>query len=231
MLQAQVNYWTLQENHRHNVVMEDIGYRTIEETVRHNKKTESQKDLELQLGFYDLSERTRHNKAQEQLGLGQLKVSEGELEERQRHQRAQERIETGQLAIGWAQVDVAKFNAAEMQRHNQQYEDIQRRTNQLQINEQTRHNQAVESETHRHNVDAENVARFQSLPGISQASTRESELAFERSKYERDYQLRQSELGVRQQEADAKTLQSTSSAAKNAAETVIAVQGFTSMLH
>lgn len=42
MLQAQVNYWNLQENIRHNLATEKLGSDTLTETIRHNKETESQ---------------------------------------------------------------------------------------------------------------------------------------------------------------------------------------------
>jgi putative methionine-R-sulfoxide reductase with GAF domain len=52
MLQAQVNYWNLQENVRHNKATEQLGSDTLVEQIRHNKETEMQgrSGLEIERG-------------------------------------------------------------------------------------------------------------------------------------------------------------------------------------
>lgn len=60
MLQAQVNYWTLMENKRHNLESERLGFATLDESKRHNVVTEN-------LGFKTLDESIRHNKASESI--------------------------------------------------------------------------------------------------------------------------------------------------------------------
>lgn len=60
MLQAQVNYWNLVENAKHNRATEQLGLDTLIESIRHSKVTEaneSAKNKELQ----------RHNMASETL--------------------------------------------------------------------------------------------------------------------------------------------------------------------
>lgn len=104
MLPAQVSYWTLQENKRHNLVYEEQGWRNYEETVRHNKATEM-----IQLG--NLEETTRHNLATEDLGYEQL----GET---QRHNIATEAIALGNLGVAESQAGAAWYSA----RSNAQYQ-------------------------------------------------------------------------------------------------------------
>lgn len=95
MLQTQVNYWTLQENKRHNFATEalqsesnalvreqnQIGWFTAKETSRHNKEQES-------IGWTNANENIRHNKVSERLGFATLA-------ETKRHNVQQE-------GIGWA---------------------------------------------------------------------------------------------------------------------------------
>lgn len=68
MLAVQVQYWTLQENKRHNRVVEDQGQQTINENVRHNVQSEN-------IGWGQLSELTRHNKAVEGLTAEQNRIA------------------------------------------------------------------------------------------------------------------------------------------------------------
>lgn len=113
MLQAQVNYWTLVENarhnrktesqtdtdlgikmdtlvetRRHNVVGEQLGRDTLNENIRHNVQSE-------RLGFANLAETTRHNKMTEDLGFGNLA-------ETTRHNYASESVAQGNLDLGYA---------------------------------------------------------------------------------------------------------------------------------
>jgi hypothetical protein len=125
MLQTQVNYWTLVENRRHNLVTEgqeqqNIAYRnrSLDETVRHNQVTET-------LGFQTLQEQTRHNVATEDidrtrneiqagqlrvaqqqvaLGYANLALGQAQLSETVRSHKANE-------AIGWGNVQVSQANA------------------------------------------------------------------------------------------------------------------------
>lgn len=60
MLQAQVNYWTLLENAKHNRAMEALGAQTNAETFRHDVAQET-------LGSQSLAETKRHQMAQEEL--------------------------------------------------------------------------------------------------------------------------------------------------------------------
>lgn len=68
MLAVQVQYWTLQENKRHNKVVEDQGQQTINESVRHNVQSEN-------IGWGQLGELTRHNKVSEALMHEQNRIA------------------------------------------------------------------------------------------------------------------------------------------------------------
>lgn len=69
MLQAQVNYWTLVENKRHNIVSEAVSWFKEQEQQRHNIQTES-------LGWSTLEETRRHNIAAEQIGWENISISD-----------------------------------------------------------------------------------------------------------------------------------------------------------
>jgi hypothetical protein len=115
MLQAQVNYWTLQENkrhnqateaqgvvdlgikrdtlieaRRHNVVGEQLGRDTLNENIRHNVQSET-------LGFATLQETARHNRVNEDLGYANLA-------ETSRHNFVTEGVSQGTLDLGFAQL-------------------------------------------------------------------------------------------------------------------------------
>lgn len=62
MLQAQVNYWTLMENTRHNQEMEKQGWTSLEEQKRHNFQSEK-------IDFIDVAERQRHNRTTEEQNI------------------------------------------------------------------------------------------------------------------------------------------------------------------
>lgn len=122
MLQAQVNYWNLveQKRHnqateklgfdtleyqyadlhertRHNQVSEQLGFETLHETVRHNMVSESQQ-------WYSLNEQARHNRATESLGIANLN-------EVIRHNVVTEGYQGEANRINWANVGVAQANA------------------------------------------------------------------------------------------------------------------------
>ncbi len=79
MLSAQVEYWKLVENKRHNIANEQWQNDSLLETERHNTVTEKynydvlgetkrHNDVSEALGFAELNERIRSNKAQENIG-------------------------------------------------------------------------------------------------------------------------------------------------------------------
>nr|AVX53438.1 putative ORF1 [Marmot picobirnavirus] len=143
MTANQINYWTLQENKRHNIVGERENTRhnmvTEGETQRHNIVTEN-------VSISNLYESQRHNMATEELGRSQLaetqrhaKVTEAQtdkniaenvrhnkktefytganLSETQRHNLREEMAKRTSLSI-------EAFKAKEAQRHNYKQEDI-----------------------------------------------------------------------------------------------------------
>lgn len=57
MLQAQVAYWTLMENVRHNKATEGITTDTLAETIRHNRASEAQGRESLRQGWSTLGVR------------------------------------------------------------------------------------------------------------------------------------------------------------------------------
>lgn len=124
MLQSQVNYWTLQENKRHNLAMEELqraansiarydvdvkaqnvselGRHNVAmegETSRHNVRTEQQQDTSLNLGYFNAYENQRANMASE--AIRREDIARG----------------YAQIALGYAQNAVAsrQADAAEKQ--------------------------------------------------------------------------------------------------------------------
>lgn len=72
MLATQVQYWTMQENKRHNIATEGLGSQQNREMIRHNLRTEKQQDTALKqetqrinISRGSLNENIRHNKANE----------------------------------------------------------------------------------------------------------------------------------------------------------------------
>lgn len=133
MTHNQINYWTLQENKRHNVSTEG-------ETVRHNVVTEGETNRH---NVATENETHRHNVTTEGIDLGKLNetqrhnlVTEGQtnfsLSEQQRHNIATEQLSAGNLAVseyqaqtGRQQVGISASAVAETSRHNQAMEGIQ----------------------------------------------------------------------------------------------------------
>lgn len=90
MLATQVQYWAQQENKRHNMAQDVLGFRTLEESQRHNIVSEN--------------ENIRHNVAQEDYWSNSLS-------ETFRHNVAQEGIQTESNSIGWANANINLANA------------------------------------------------------------------------------------------------------------------------
>lgn len=123
MLSAQVEYWKLQENKRHNyeteyqgrvalaetgrhnVETENLGWGTLSETARHNVVTE-------QTNWFNAKENQRHNVAGEQLGW--FNATENQRHNLVTESQGSEKLAQGWESTkqGWAQVDVARWNAA-----------------------------------------------------------------------------------------------------------------------
>lgn len=72
MLQAQVNYWNLQENIRHDLAQEDLGYQTLTETIRHNQtvevETQRHNVATEEIAWSTLEETVRHDYVMEDIG-------------------------------------------------------------------------------------------------------------------------------------------------------------------
>lgn len=99
MLNTQVQYWTLQENKRHNLMTEAQAKNELDESRRRNLENERQ-------GRVSLAETSRHNREQESQGWFNAR-------ENVRHNKETE-------ATGWSTLQ-------ENTRHNQAYEGIQDR--------------------------------------------------------------------------------------------------------
>lgn len=67
MLAVQVQYWTLQENIRHDIAQENYWTASLQETIRHNQVQEN-------YWFASLEEQARHNAAQEDIGWANVQV-------------------------------------------------------------------------------------------------------------------------------------------------------------
>jgi len=139
MLQTQVNYWTLQENIRHNIVTENLGYATLDETKRHNisvenyntaflNETSRHNVVQENLGYATLNENIRHNIQTEELGFQNLEettrhniVVENETG---RHNKAEETIARQNISLGYANLNNEKNKLAEQIRANTTNEGI-----------------------------------------------------------------------------------------------------------
>lgn len=106
MLQAQVNYWQLKENQRHNLVTETIQYSDV-----------MSKWANVELGYATLGETHRHNVQTENLGWSTL-------EETHRHNVVSESQGWASVGIASYNADTNRFNAVESQRHNLVAENV-----------------------------------------------------------------------------------------------------------
>lgn len=118
MLQAQVNYWTLVENARHNRETEDISraniglgyeqlrfsYANLDENKRHNRATE-------ELGFQTLAETSRHNLVTERQGDSKIWLQTQELSETIRSHRANENINMQNVQVAQANANSNRLQA------------------------------------------------------------------------------------------------------------------------
>jgi hypothetical protein len=103
MTNQQIQYWSIQEQKRHNIASEEQNWYSIKEAQRHNIVSED-------LGFKNLAETSRHNVVSESLGFANLA-------ETSRHNRATEWTANQQVRLGFA-------NLAETQRHNRFNEEL-----------------------------------------------------------------------------------------------------------
>lgn len=115
MLPAQVSYWTLQENKRHNLVTEDLGFKNLNETIRHNTVSETEThrhNVETEkLGWFNADESRRHNLATEQVAIENVGLGYANLSESVRHNRASEAIQSTQAYASVMQGQAAMENA------------------------------------------------------------------------------------------------------------------------
>lgn len=95
MLPAQVNYWTLQENKRHNVATEEIQSRAQMEEARHNKVYEGETHRH---NFVTENETMRHNVATERVQASQVALGWSQLSESTRHNKMMEGVQKQQAA-------------------------------------------------------------------------------------------------------------------------------------
>lgn len=163
MTKNQIDYWSLQENKRHNLEQEALGRGTLDESKRHNLQTEGQ-------AVNELTERHRHNLVGESVDIGNLQES-------QRHNRSVEQ-ETNRHNVT-VENETHRSNVAnetETNRHNVATEHETNRHNVVtegidlsRLDEQTRHNKASESldlgkltETGRHNYEMEGLGYLDS---------------------------------------------------------------------
>lgn len=123
MTHNQINYWNLKETNRHNVVTENetgrhnratesIDLGKLNESIRHNKRTEGQTDVSLDIEAGKLNESIRHNQATE--GLKGV-----ELSEINRHNVATENLQGSDL-------NIKSDTLQETNRHNIAQESIDR---------------------------------------------------------------------------------------------------------
>lgn len=111
MLATQVQYWTLQENKRHNIMSEQLGSQQNTEMIRHNLKAERQQDTSLQqeaqrisISRDTLKENIRHNKANES-------ITKWLNSETQRHNLATEAVGRTNALASLQQAQAARKNA------------------------------------------------------------------------------------------------------------------------
>ena len=111
MLATQVQYWTIQENKRHNIAMENLGNQQNTELIRHNLKTERQQDVNLQqerqridISRRSVNESIRHNKAAES-------ITQWANYESRRHNMANEAVARTNALATLQQAQAAKLNA------------------------------------------------------------------------------------------------------------------------
>ena len=117
MLATQVQYWSNQENSRHNKAMEDLGHQQLIESIRHNVKGEELTGRQLVLqqqantnNFRAITENIRHNKAVE--GINWFNSFEAK-----RHNLAGERNTMQQNYVSYLSAQ-AQLRNAETQRYN-----------------------------------------------------------------------------------------------------------------
>lgn len=130
MLATQVQYWSNQENSRHNKAMEALTKQQLIETIRHNVKGETQTDRQLVLqqqantnNFRAITENIRHNKATE--GLSWFNSFEAK-----RHNLASERNTMQQNYVNYLGVQ-SQLKNAETQRYNAETQRYTARSNAL----------------------------------------------------------------------------------------------------
>lgn len=111
MLATQVQYWTLQENKRHNIAMETLGNQQNTEVIRHNMQTERQQDINLaqaqqqiELNRKSINENIRHNKAAEN-------ITQWANYETKRHNLANEAVARTNAQASLRQAQAAEKNA------------------------------------------------------------------------------------------------------------------------
>lgn len=124
MLPTQVQYWSMKENQRHNLVSEQLERTSINEGIRHNKMSES-------LTLKSIQETTRHNKvseSQNQQSINEVirhnRKTESQTDwynsEVKRHNLASESIGRTQASAAMISANAAKrsASAALQQAHN-----------------------------------------------------------------------------------------------------------------
>lgn len=206
MTHNQIDYWTLQEEKRHNVVGENENIRhnvvTENETKRHNVAGENFNIMNLQeTARHNLvteNETTRHNLATEDIGYGNLELGYRNLGEQTRHNMATENISAGNLALGYA-------NLGELTRHNKVGESA----NWASIYESKRHNraneglQAVMNEyTHQYQTTMGNAATSNAMQKVLETQNQEWMNHRMNEYYVNSNAIKQQEADIRQQEAN-----------------------------
>lgn len=181
MTTNQIQYWSLQEQKRHNLATERQTDRNLAENERSHMANESLVLMQnLETARHNLAgelEMNRHNVAYEnetqRHNLANEDYNNRLLIEQTRHNVESEKIGFANVSLGYAQLaestrhnkaseNIATQQNIETRRSNIANEQIRSQANQVSfqsLSENIRHNMAQENETNRHNLVNESIDR------------------------------------------------------------------------